>query len=38
MLAYYGENKDELDAQLTKSMDFEYNVIDSFDDSGNKVP
>lgn len=38
VLAYYGENKDELDEQLTKSMDFDYNVIDSFDDSGNKIP
>lgn len=38
VLAYYGENKEELDEQLTKSVDFDYNVIDSFDDSGNKIP
>ena len=27
-----------LDQQLSQSMDFTYNVIDSFDDNGNKVP
>ena len=38
MLRYYRNNKESLDSELAKSMDFEYNVIDKFNDSGNKMP
>ena len=38
LLIYYGTNKDELDTDFAKSMNFKYDVIDSFKDSGNKVP
>lgn len=38
ILAYYGDNKDSLDRQINRSMDFEYDVVDSFEQSGQKVP
>jgi len=38
ILLYYAENKENLDQELTKSLEFQYNVIDSFESAGNKVP
>ena len=38
MLAYYVQNKQVLDEELSRSFDFDYQVIDSFDDAGNKAP
>ena len=34
ILLYYGEHKEQMDAQLKESMDFRYDIIDTFDDSG----
>ena len=38
VLDYYKENKDQIDQQVSQSLDFKYNVIDSFENSGNKIP
>ena len=37
-LLNYAENKEEIDQELKKSLEFKYNVLDSFEDVGNKVP
>ena len=33
-LIYYSRNKEALDEQFNRSMDFTYSVIDAFEDSG----
>lgn len=37
-LIYYSRNKEALDEQFNRSMDFTYSVIDAFEDSGQKIP
>ena len=37
-LIYYSRNKEALDEQFNRSMDFTYSVIDTFENSGQKIP
>ena len=36
-MLYYSEHKTELDNQLKKSLEFNYKIVDIYDDSGLKI-
>ena len=38
ILLNYAEKKEEIDAELSQSLELHYKVIDSYDDIGNKAP
>ena len=37
ILLYYSDHKELLDEQFDQSMNFNYEVLDSFEESGNKI-
>lgn len=39
MLEYYGTNKEQIDMEFARSLDFDYKIIDTFEsDSSGKAP
>ena len=37
ILTYYSENKDRIDTELSRSLDFTYKVTDTYSDGGGKI-
>lgn len=38
MLLRYSESKESFDEKMSNAVKFDYKVIDSFENSGNKIP